>query len=204
MSPTCWLDVAVIFSAPSTSAMRPRPLSMKSSAVWRAAEPVAQAFSVRMAGTYSRPGTAVPTNPASNPCLEKPLFITPTAANSTSPGATPAWSSAAVPTSENRLSTSGASSLPKGEWAHPTMAALDVMEPSSVRREPVAMHGPSASKLPRSGYRAPRPTAIAHRRSGTSTLLDRAAGGSAAAFRARFTVSSSAPASLPGGCRQGA
>ena len=50
MSPTLAPGVAVIFSAPSTRAKRPRLAARKSSAPWMAAVPVAQAFSKRVIG----------------------------------------------------------------------------------------------------------------------------------------------------------
>ena len=72
------LGSEVIFSAPTTNAMRPRPASMKFIAAWIAAEPVAQAFSSRVAGVCASAGSASATRAPWKSCGVKPLFITPT------------------------------------------------------------------------------------------------------------------------------
>ena len=90
MSPTSTLGVAVIFSAPTTSAIRPRPDSMKSIAPCIAADPVAQAFSYRVAGVWAKRSSPIATSAPWKSCRAKPLLKTPTKIPSTSSGAMPA------------------------------------------------------------------------------------------------------------------
>ena len=89
-----------------------------------AAEPVAQAFSTRVARLKRRSGEACSTSAAVKSCAEKPALKWPSTISSTSAAATPASASAAVATRTIRLSTVSPSSRPKAVWAHPTMHAV--------------------------------------------------------------------------------
>ncbi len=86
-----------------------------------AALPDAQAFSQRVAGLKRSSGTDCIASEDGKSCGEKPLLNIPTNTASTSSGARPASAIAAPATRSIRLSTSGSASLPKGEWAHPTI-----------------------------------------------------------------------------------
>src|SRR6202030_1189159 len=89
-----------------------------------AAEPVAQAFSTRVAGWKRRSGEACSTSEAVKSCAEKPALKWPSTISSTSPAATPASASASFATRTIRFSTVSPESLPKGVWAQPTMQAV--------------------------------------------------------------------------------
>jgi hypothetical protein len=116
--------VAVIFSTPITSVTRPRLAARKSSAPWMAAEPVAQAFSSRVAGLKRSSGTAWNTSEDGKSCCWKPPLKVPRKMASTSCGSRPASAIASRATRPMSASASGASSsLPKRLWAQPMMAA---------------------------------------------------------------------------------
>ncbi len=78
MSPTSGPGVAVIFSTPTTSTTRARFASMRLSPWWIAAEPVAQAFSTRVAGLKRNRSSAWNTREEGKSCAEKPLLKRPT------------------------------------------------------------------------------------------------------------------------------
>ena len=78
MSPTSGPGVSVIFSTPTTSTMRPRFASMKSRPWWMAAEPVAQAFSTRVAGLKRNRSSAWNTSDAGKSWAENPWLKRPT------------------------------------------------------------------------------------------------------------------------------
>src|ERR1700748_2253584 len=91
-----------------------------------AADPVAQAFSTRVAGLKRNCGSACNTSAAVKSCGEKPALKCPSTISSTSAAATPACASASFATLMTRLSTVSVSNLPKGVCAHPTMLAVMV------------------------------------------------------------------------------
>src|SRR5450759_1310135 len=88
------------------------------------ADPVAQAFSTRVARLKRRSGEACNTSAAVKSCCEKPALKCPSTISSTSLGETPASASASPATRTIRLSTLSPLSLPKGVWAQPTIAAV--------------------------------------------------------------------------------
>src|SRR5215831_4155468 len=89
-----------------------------------AAEPVAQAFSTRVARLKRKSGEACSTKEAVKSCGEKPALKWPSTISSTSFGSIPASASASPATLTIRLSTDSPASLPKGVWAQPTMQAV--------------------------------------------------------------------------------
>src|ERR1700719_3101892 len=89
-----------------------------------AAEPVAQAFSTRVAGLKRKFGSACNTSEAVKSCGEKPALKCPSTISSTSDAAMPASASASLATLTTRLSTVSASNFPNGVCAHPTMLAV--------------------------------------------------------------------------------
>src|SRR5271169_1527518 len=89
-----------------------------------AAEPVAHAFSTRVARLKRRSGAACSTSDAVKSCAEKPALKCPRTISSTSFAAIPASSSASFVTRTTRLSTVSPASFPKGVCAHPTMQAV--------------------------------------------------------------------------------
>src|SRR5579884_871251 len=92
--------------------------------MWIAAEPVAQAFSTRVAGLKRKPGSAWNTSEAGNSCLTKPPFIVPRNTSSISAAATPASASAPCATSTISDSTSRPSWRPNWLCAQPTIHPL--------------------------------------------------------------------------------
>ena len=78
MSPTSGPGVSVIFSTPTTSTMRPRFASMRLRPWWIAAEPVAQAFSTRVAGVKRNRSSAWKTREEGKSCGENPWLKRPT------------------------------------------------------------------------------------------------------------------------------
>jgi len=70
-------DASVIFSTPTTRTMRAFPAAIELSPIWIAAEPVAQAFSTRVAGLKRKAGSSWNTSEAGNSCFTKPPFIVP-------------------------------------------------------------------------------------------------------------------------------
>src|SRR6202030_2354988 len=89
-----------------------------------AAEPVAQAFSTRVAGLKRRSGEAWSTSEAVKSCAENPALKWPSTISSTSLAAMPASPSASRVARTTRLSTVSPESLPKGVCAQPTMHAV--------------------------------------------------------------------------------
>src|ERR1700722_11676635 len=122
--PTSGPGVVVICSAPTTSTMREAPAAIDFKPWCTAAEPVAQAFSTRVARLKRRSGEACSTSEAVKSCAEKPALKWPSTISSTSLAATPASASASLATRTIRLSTVSPESLPKGVWAQPTMQAV--------------------------------------------------------------------------------
>src|SRR5205823_10289267 len=98
-----------------------------------AAEPVAQAFSTRVAGLKRSCGSACSTSEAVKSWGEKPALKCPSTISSTSAAEMPASASASVATLTTRLSTVSVSNLPNGVCAHPTMLAVMVVLPVPVR-----------------------------------------------------------------------
>ena len=123
MSPTSGVGVAVIFSTPTTNTRRARPLSIWRMPAWMAAEPVAQAFSTRVAGVKRSSGTARATREAWKSCLENPLLKEPRKIASISCGPTSACLRQSPTTSAISSSAPAASDLPNLEWAQPIMQA---------------------------------------------------------------------------------
>ena len=78
--------VRVICSTPTTSVMRARFASIVLIAWWTAAEPVAQAFSTRVAGLKRKLSLACSTSEAVKSCGEKPALKWPSTISSTSAG----------------------------------------------------------------------------------------------------------------------
>ena len=97
-----------------------------------AADPVAQAFSTRVARLKRKSGEACSTSEAVKSCAENPALKWPSTISSTSEAVKPASASASVATLTTRLSTVSASNLPNGVCAHPTMLAVMVFLPVSV------------------------------------------------------------------------
>jgi len=98
-----------------------RPACSASSAAQIAAEPVAQAFSSRTAGTWRNLGMATAGSDAVKSCPTKPALKWPMNMPSISSGSRPALSSAGCTASRIICSRSILSSLPKGVWPQPTM-----------------------------------------------------------------------------------
>ena len=88
------------------------------------AEPVAQAFSTRVAGLKRRRSSVCSTRLAVKSCGEKPALKWPSTISSTSPGPMPACSSASAATLVIMPSSVSPSSLPKRECAQPTIHAV--------------------------------------------------------------------------------
>ena len=107
------LGAWVICSTPTTRVMRARPASRLLMAWCTAAEPVAQAFSTRVAGLKRKASLACSTIEAVKSCGLKPALKCPSRISSTSAGPIPAWASASFATRTIRLSTVSAASLPK-------------------------------------------------------------------------------------------
>ncbi len=124
VSPISWLGSVFIFSMPITSACFTRPEPTASSAAQIAAEPVAQAFSTRTAGTWRNSGIATPGSAPLKSCRTKPPLKWPTKMPSMSDSCSPALATAGSVASRISCSRSTASSLPKGVWPQPMMCAL--------------------------------------------------------------------------------
>src|ERR1700733_3106983 len=92
-----------------------------------AADPVAHAFSTRVAGLKRRFGSACNTSAAVKSCGEKPALKWPRTISSTSEAPMPASLRASLATLTTRLSTVSVSNLPKGVCAQPTMLAVMVV-----------------------------------------------------------------------------
>src|SRR4051812_35461332 len=92
-----------------------------------AADPVAQAFSTRVAGLKRNCGSACSTSEAVKSCGEKPALKCPSTISSTSAAEIPASASASFATLTTRLSTVSVSNFPNGVCAHPTMLAVMVV-----------------------------------------------------------------------------
>src|SRR3954464_8886218 len=104
--------------------MRARFASIVLIAWWTAAEPVAQAFSTRVAGLKRKLSFACSTSEAVKSCGEKPALKWPSRTSAPSRASPPACSSASSATRTIRPSTVSLSSLPNGVWAQPTMQAV--------------------------------------------------------------------------------
>src|SRR5829696_6330366 len=104
--------------------MRARFASIDLIAWCTAAEPVAQAFSTRVAGLKRKASLAWSTRGAVKSWGEKPALKWPSTISSTSSAPMPACSRASRATRTTRLSMLSASSLPKGVCAQPTMQGV--------------------------------------------------------------------------------
>src|SRR6266436_3974984 len=127
--PISGAGVRVICSTPTTSTILAAPAAMARMPWCTAADPVAQAFSTRVAGLNRNCGSACSTSEAVKSCGEKPALKCPSTISSTSAAETPASASASLATPTTRLSTVSVSNLPNGVCAHPTMLAVMVVLP---------------------------------------------------------------------------
>ena len=119
---------------------------------WTAAEPVAQAFSTRVAGLKRSRSSAWSTRLAVKSCGEKPALKWPSTISSTSSGPMPAWSSASVATLTIRLSSVSPSSLPKRVCAQPTMQAVMASSPCIAAPGAQACYGGHDPKMDGRGH----------------------------------------------------
>src|SRR5258706_10029752 len=127
--PISGAGVRVICSTPTTSTILAAPAAMARMPWCTAADPVAQAFSTRVAGLNRNCGSACSTSDAVKSCGEKPALKCPSTISSTSAAEMPASVSASFATRTTRLSTVSVSNLPNGVCAHPTMLAVMVVLP---------------------------------------------------------------------------
>src|SRR5437588_99142 len=110
--------------------MRALLAAIARSPAWTAAEPVAQAFSTRVARLKRKSGEACSTNEAVKSCAEKAALKWPSTISSTSLAEIAASASASPATRTIRLSTVSPASLPNGLCA----ATLTVVLPSAPAR----------------------------------------------------------------------
>ena len=115
---------SVIFSTPTTSTIRAALAAIARRPWWTAAEPVAQAFSTRVAGLKRKAGSAWSTSELVKSWATKPPLKWPSQISSISAGSRPASAMAAVAASTIRLSALRPSCLPNGRWLQPTMQAV--------------------------------------------------------------------------------
>src|SRR5579863_1989863 len=132
--------VVVICSTPTTSAILADRAAIDCRAPCTAADPVAQAFSTRVARLKRSSGDACKTSEAVKSCAEKPALKWPSTISSTSFAAIPASANASVATRTTRLSTVSPLSLPNGVWAQPTMQAVIIPPEVLQCRTFVAFH----------------------------------------------------------------
>ena len=166
MSPTSAPGVSVIFSTPTTSTILARFASMRLSPWWIAAEPVAQAFSTRVAGLKRNRSSAWMTSEAGKSWAENPWLKRPTYTASTSSGSTPASATASEATPQMRDSRSSPSSRPNFVCAQPAMQPVMSSPPyrgAAGAPPPVRAAAPESSPILHGARIAPSPAASSRR-----------------------------------------